>query len=113
MEERKGYSKSESFKNFVKTVSEKTNSKVVKLEDSTMVPKTEEEKLCSESDNIKKIKKKLTVLLSDYQFTHRIGNGAFSEVYKVIDKKSQKVLALKQMNKDQLLYKNQMKYALT
>ena len=53
------------------------------------------------------------VLLADFAVTHKIGSGAFSSVYKVINKKNNKVYALKQMNKDELLYRNQMKYAMT
>ena len=52
-------------------------------------------------------------MLADFEVTHKIGSGAFSNVYKVIHKKTNKIYALKQMSKDDLLYKNQMKYAMT
>ena len=43
--------------------------------------------------------------------THRIGKGAFSTVFKA--EKDGKIYALKQMSKDELLYRDQLKYSLT
>ena len=40
------------------------------------------------------------VLLADFAVTHRIGSGAFSTVYKAVNRKDNKIFALKQMNKD-------------
>ena len=40
------------------------------------------------------------VLLADFAVTHRIGGGAFSNVYKAVNRKDNKIFALKQMNKD-------------
>ena len=67
----------------------------------------------AEPCNRKKLSKGNMVLLADFEVTHKIGSGAFSSVYKVVQKKDNKIYALKQMNKDELLYKNQMKYAMT
>ena len=80
-----------------------------------MVPKSFESESIYEESSVSKKKriKSEMVLLADFAVTHKIGSGAFSSVYKVINKKNNKVYALKQMNKDELLYRNQMKYAMT
>jgi serine/threonine protein kinase len=49
--------------------------------------------------------------LSSFEITHKIDSGSFSTIY--LAKKKGIELALKQMSKDKLLYKGQMKYALT
>lgn len=51
------------------------------------------------------------VRIADFEIRRRIGKGAFSSVYE--GEKDGKVYALKQLDKDTLFYKQQMKYALS
>lgn len=49
--------------------------------------------------------------MASFEITHKVDSGSFSTIY--LANKDTKTMALKQMNKDKLLYKGQMKYAIT
>jgi serine/threonine protein kinase len=49
--------------------------------------------------------------VSVFDIKYRIGSGAFSTVF--LAERKKRVFALKQLNKEKLLLRNQMKYAIT
>lgn len=83
---------------------------IVKLEDEpdTVVLSVHQNIPCENS--IKK-KSRQIIKLASFEITHKVDSGSFSTIY--LAKKDKKIMALKQMNKDKLLYKGQMKYAIT
>jgi hypothetical protein len=62
-------------------------------------------------ENSIKKKSKQIIKLASFEITHKVDSGSFSTIY--LANKDKKTMALKQMNKDKLLYKGQMKYAIT
>jgi serine/threonine protein kinase len=53
------------------------------------------------------------VLLEDFDVDKKIGNGSFGYVFLAKHKLTGKQFALKQLSKNQLIQKHQLKYALT
>lgn len=51
------------------------------------------------------------IKLGEFRVLMKIGSGSFSIVY--LAERNRHVFALKQLNKEKLLLKNQMKYAIT
>lgn len=114
LEGKTSFLKKESFQKYIDTFLKSKNhldsTNIVKLEDEseTVVMSVHQNIPCENS--IKKKSKKV-LKLSSFEITHKIDSGSFSTIY--LAKKNDKEMALKQMSKDKLLYKGQMKYALT
>ena len=62
-------------------------------------------------ENATILNKENFIKISDFTISHKIGKGAFSIVYKA--EKNGKSYALKQLDKEALFFKQQMKYAIT
>lgn len=93
----------------MKTLIEKDKTKTVKLEDSTFAPEGEQGECKNENNTIvKSSSSKFSIIfveiirLADFKVTYEIGKGAFSTVFKA--ERDGKIYALKQINKDKLIY---------
>ena len=114
LKEKQAFSKNQSFQKYLDTFLNSKNhldsTNIVKLNDEsdTIVMSVHQNIPC---ENLIKKKTKNVLKLASFQITHKIDSGSFSTIY--LANKDGKDMALKQMSKDKLLYKGQMKYALT
>lgn len=114
LKEKQAFSKKQSFQKYMDTfLNSKKNldsTNIVKLQDdSETIVFSVHSNIPCQSSITSKLKK--IIKLSSFEITHKVDSGSFSTIY--LGTRDNREMALKQMSKDKLLYKGQMKYALT